>query len=1413
MRKRRLQRIPTLNMVILATIVSVAVIFTLMILFVANFLFTQSKDNAKAENINNANQISISLRDNLDYMSRLLHLTKQSFAEINFQPGTETTVASIDNILMSMLDLNPDVHSAWSIFEKGEYYKDKLYTREYVRENGAILKSHSLNAEEISEHPDSAPWYYEPLTTGDTYFTVAELYKYSDDNELVYAATLSMPIFENGKITGVCGIDILYSDIMDMIYNLNQKQNRDIMLLNRDMTILHAYDNALINKNLADFTFKDNDLDNLRGAMERGEIYSNEIISPISNEEVFVYLQPISVRVGAYQQPLYLHIGTPLSQLNAEAYGIILMISIAGIFSMLLITGAVFLNANRLVKPIKNLARRSQQVASGDFSDDIFDVSDYRLNTKSEIDNLQRAFNEMLRALQNNLHTVEKRVEERTRNLNKLNSYIALLLENTSNVSMLTDKNLNVLYCSNSYMKLMCLTDMLKIIGKPISEIHRGFTKEEYLAHFKKRLTRMLSGEIQVVEDDAVIWPSDETRLYRIVYRQVKDDDGNFDGVAIIMCDLTDVRIEESEHRVNDMLQSTLIPCFVWDEAGNIVAYNKPSAAMFGISDDLPHERFNELYFSSIQPEFQPDGTKTETVRIKLLHEALDNGFAQFIGRLAKSDGTPIFVSVTVARIAWLSGYRLIVYHHDTTELMEKEEEAKKANKRLQLMLDSAPLGTYYLTKDSICLECNQEAVNMFGLSSKQEFCERYAEFSPEYQPGGRLSTELRLEIIGRAFQEDCGNFEWMHQKLNGELIPCEVTIIRTQYQEDDVIMVYTRDLSEIRAKEQQMKEISEKEREAEIQLKAAQVANETKSQFLANMSHEIRTPMNAVLGMSELLLQENLNKRQYRYADDIKTSAMALLGIINDILDVSKIQAGKFTLIPVHYDFNMLIDNIGSIAQFMVQNKNVVFRLSIQENGPICLYGDNIRLRQVLLNLLSNAIKFTDKGYVQLTICFTDTTVKITVNDTGVGIPAKSIPTLFDAFEQADVEKHRDKTGTGLGLTITKSIIDMMEGNITVESEYGSGTSFHVEIPKIPGDEKLIQYSEDTDVIVYAPDAKILVVDDNKTNLNVACGLLQLCGISAETAESGAEAVELVRQRQYDIVFMDHRMPGMSGTETTKVIRGLGIDVHIIALTASSVYGVKEKMLDSGMNDFLWKPIKKTELMQILKKWIPAEKQLIPPDQQPKTDAIDENEDDGYTEFWDRIEQIKEISISEGLGRVDRQWGVYEKSLKLMIREINKSEKNLPVFLSADDMENFRIEVHGIKGALANIGAMKLSAKAYDFEMASDKMDSVFCVLNLPDFLKDLNGLNKQLKEAFALLKQKEGSAKIPPELPYIFQRMTGAFDEVDLMVIDKEMENLNALNLGGALKEEIEWIKDMVMMMDYDGAVERMNKLTNGA
>jgi len=999
--------------------------------------------------------------------------------------------------------------------------------------------------------------------------------------------------------------------------------------------------------------------------------------------------------------------------------------------------------------------------------------------------------------------------EESTRGASSLSKYVKSLTSVLS-YSILLDGSGNILYFSDSFKKLMEVEDIDSYLGTQMSNICKLLGDDCFLRRASHRLSRVMSGEEEeFFEDDMISWPSGEKRLYRLIYKRVKDEGGEFEHILLGAFDITELRLEETKRHLDELLATTILPCFIWDRNGVILEYNKEAVRVFGISEDISVEDCYKEFCTSIQPKFQPGGGNSESIRQKVIAEALEKGFAQINVQLAKYDGTPIYFMVNIARISWVFDYRLIVYFYETTDVALKEIEAKQAEERVKLMLNANPLMCVLRDDQGKIIDCNQEALNILGISSKEELCRNYYNFFPEYQSDGVSSVDRIEEIIKYMSNNSSLTLEREFRSSTGEIIPVESKIVRMPWKDSYCYLSFSRDLREAKANERKMQEITERERKAELQREAAQTANEAKNQFLANMSHEIRTPMNAILGMSELLLQENFSKRQQRYVKGIKSSAVALLNVINDILDVSKLQVGKLKLMPVHYDFSLFVGDIYSTAQFLIKNKGISFKLAMDERAPVCLYGDDMRLRQVLLNLLSNAIKFTDEGYVQLSISFTETTIKITVSDTGVGVPAENIPTLFDAFIQVDTEKNRNTKGTGLGLTISKLIIETMGGEITVESECGQGSSFHIEIPKVLGDVTLIRHVDDEVRVVSAPDAKVLLVDDNTVNLTVAFELLRLYDIKPDTATCGKQSIELLKKNEYDLVFMDHMMPGMDGIEATKIIREMGTNVPIIALTANVVSGMKEMMLKAGMNDYLAKPIVRAELTNILRKWIPAKKLLSP---LSGVIASSEIKDEECRDLWRKIEQIEEFSIAEGLDRVGGQWDVYEKMLKLMVCETEKARKNLSEFLLADDMKGFRIEVHGIKGALASIGAMDLSEKAYNLEIASGKKDTVFCAENLPPFLEKLSGLGLSLKEAFSVASDGRPFV-ISSEMLDIFERLTNAFAKTDLMLIDKEIEHLDSLKLSGALKEEVEQIKDMVMMMDYDDATRKMHGLLNQA
>ena len=385
--------------------------------------------------------------------------------------------------------------------------------------------------------------------------------------------------------------------------------------------------------------------------------------------------------------------------------------------------------------------------------------------------------------------------------------------------------------------------------------------------------------------------------------------------------------------------------------------------------------------------------------------------------------------------------------------------------------------------------------------------------------------------------------------------------------------------------------------------------ANETKSKFLANMSHEIRAPMNAICGMADLLMDEDLTPDAYEYVDTMKTAGNHLLSIINDLLDFSKIESGKQEFIEEKYIYNNLIRDVVNIIGVKVKDKAISLVVDIDDDIPGILVGDVERIRQVIINIMNNAVKFTDAGSITLTsffepIDFAMGNLHFDVKDTGRGIKEEDIGKLFNAFEQVDRKKNSGIEGTGLGLSISKMLVNGMGGKIFVESEYEKGSTFHFYVRQKIASDKPCNYSRykerkavpKKEHLFKVRDLKVLVVDDNRVNLRVAAGMLKRYGIVPAEVNCGADAIELVKKnKDFDMIFMDHLMPDMDGIETTKIIReieGCGKDnLVIIALSANAVNGMEQQFLNSGMDDFLAKPIETGKLGAVLKRWVPKEK------------------------------------------------------------------------------------------------------------------------------------------------------------------------------------------------------------------------------
>ena len=400
------------------------------------------------------------------------------------------------------------------------------------------------------------------------------------------------------------------------------------------------------------------------------------------------------------------------------------------------------------------------------------------------------------------------------------------------------------------------------------------------------------------------------------------------------------------------------------------------------------------------------------------------------------------------------------------------------------------------------------------------------------------------------------------------------------------------------------------------IRLEANELVHisKAKDDFLANMSHEIRTPLNGIMGIDEMILRDTKESRIRNYALEIKSAGNTLLSIINDILDLSKIESGNFEIIAVEYDVASVLNDVMNMTMPRAKKKGLDFNFKVSEDIPSVLFGDEIRIRQIFLNIINNAIKYTDNGRVDVDVYsipgmmgnYADLTVKVA--DTGIGIKEEDKDKLFKSFQRLDQKKNRSIEGTGLGLHITQLLLEMMEGRIEFESEYGKGSTFTVSIPqKVVKAAKIGNFSNavseylsniEADAVgLYAPSARILVVDDNEMNLEVMEGLLRDTKIQTDFADSGEKCIENAEKYRYDCILLDQMMPKLNGEETLKAMKEKDIigDTPVIALTADAIIGARENYISKGFTDYITKPVKYEKLELLLKQYIPKEKQLSP--------------------------------------------------------------------------------------------------------------------------------------------------------------------------------------------------------------------------
>ena len=615
--------------------------------------------------------------------------------------------------------------------------------------------------------------------------------------------------------------------------------------------------------------------------------------------------------------------------------------------------------------------------------------------------------------------------------------------------------------------------------------------------------------------------------------------------------------------------------------------------------------------------------------------------------------------------------------------------------------------------------------------------------------------------------------------------------------------------------------------RSIRVAVEEARAANQAKSMFLSNMSHEIRTPMNAILGITEIQFQnETLSPEAKEAFDKIYSSGDMLLGIINDILDLSKIEAGKLELVIGSYNTASMINDTAQLNMMRIGSKPIEFKLEVDENFPAMLQGDELRVKQILNNLLSNAFKYTEKGRVTLGASVeqgvnpdrSGVAVIFRVSDTGQGMTNEQIERLFDEYTRFNQQANRSTEGTGLGMSIAQNIIRLMNGSINVKSEPGKGTVFTVRLPQgsvgpeVLGRElaenlrqfrlsskeqmKRVQISRES-----MPYGSVLIVDDVETNIYVAKGLLAPYSLKIDSADSGPKAIEKINNgAAYDIVFMDHMMPGMDGIEATKIIRGLGYKGTIVALTANALAGQAEIFLENGFDDFISKPIDLRQLNTVLNKFVRDKKpaqggtMAVSPAVLPNGQATDEPAQPPTDPPTDPP--------------IDPRFA------EIFVRDANKALAALEnicendTFGSEDGMRSYIINVHGMKSALANIGQTKLSGLAAELELAARNGDTGMLSPGTREFNKQLRALTERLVPKPAA----EKGAQEKEDRQYLLGKLKAvkaACEEYDKKTVKDILAGLEEKTWSQPTAEILETLAEHLLHSDFEEIAVIVDKI----
>lgn len=643
------------------------------------------------------------------------------------------------------------------------------------------------------------------------------------------------------------------------------------------------------------------------------------------------------------------------------------------------------------------------------------------------------------------------------------------------------------------------------------------------------------------------------------------------------------------------------------------------------------------------------------------------------------------------------------LWHGFITDISPRKnlEETLRASEEQFKSLFNEPMVSLILhdPETGAIIDANPAAIAMYGLNHLEELQ------SFDFWLDSPYSFADALVWLRKVRDKGEQSFEWLNRKANGELFWELNQLSPIKIGGRDRVLATSIDITDRKRAEEALRTLN---RDLADQTRRAEEANAAKSLFLANMSHEIRTPMNGVVGMAELLLATPLNEEQRHYTETIRASGDALLALLNDILDLARVEAGKLSLRSEDFDFRQLIFEISATISARAQRKGLKFSVQGTAEIPGRLRGDRDRLRQVLTNLLDNAVKFTEQGEVSLSVTPDATTaggilLRFSVRDTGIGIPSEQLPRLFEKFTQIDESNVRRHPGSGLGLAICRELVELMQGSIGVVSSAGKGSEFWFTALLAEPAQSAAELAEGErptadSLAPWQGQAKILLAEDNPTNQRVALGLLRNLGLFADAVDNGRAALAALERQDYDLVLMDIQMPGMDGLTATQAIRELQSKVRnpaipVIAMTAHAMSGDRERCLAAGMNDYLTKPVSGQALAEVLRRWLPAAPET------KKAEARQKRLTPSPTEIFDPADLLDRMMDDRELACSVLQW---------FLDDTPKCLGRLREALRQGDVDALGGCAHSLNGLAANAGAPRLRDRAEQLESAATEQKLV---------------------------------------------------------------------------------------------------------